>query len=242
MAYTLYYSPDSANLIVRMVLEELGVDYEDRKVARKRSERSNGFLRLNARGLLPVLIDHETGATLCEAGAIVLYLADKHRSLAPSTASLKERGECLKWLFMLSNTLHADLNFRFYPERYVNSVDEIPKLRLASAKRVVGHLSLIDQNLKEAATEWFLPTGLSVCDFYIGCCVRWAQIYPVGDVALSSHTVQSMVALAQLLKRIEDRPSVTTALNKEGIAGRAFIEPLTHLPARSPDTIGSVMP
>lgn len=242
MSYLLYFNPDSANLVVRMILEELGLDYEDEQVARKRSDRSAAFLELNPRGLLPVLIDRQTGRPLFETGAIGLYLADKHGRLAPSPSSVMERGDCLKWLFMLSNTLHADLNVRFYPERYVTEETEIPRLWEASRQRVLGHLELLDHTIAETGGDWFLSSGLSVCDFYLGCCARWAQMYPVGHAAASAADIAALPHLRSLLERVQDLKSVQRALEKEGIRGPAFVEPVTHLPARVADAVGTVMP
>jgi len=128
MQYVLYFSPDSANIVVRMILEELGVTYEDHLVPRRRTERDAAFLKLNPRGLLPVLIDKATDLPVFETGAIALYLADKHRRLAPASSDLQARGDCLRGLFMLSHTLHADLRIRFYSDRYVVSPPGIPNL------------------------------------------------------------------------------------------------------------------
>lgn len=240
MSYTLYFSPDSANLVVRMVLEELQVDYDDKAAPRKRSERPADFFALNPRGLLPVLVDHDTSVPVFETGAILLYLADKHGGLAPKPTALETRAPCLQWLFMLSNTLHADLAVTFYAERYANSEDDSERVRAAASQRVLGHLDLLNRRIEEADTEWFLPSGLSICDFYLGCCVRWAQIYPsVGGVATHAD-IESFSGLVGLLRRAEQLPSVQTALQKEGIQGRAFVEPISPLPVRVPDGVGAL--
>ena len=132
MSYVLYYNPDSANLVIRMVLEEMALPYEDRMVSRIRTDRNDDFFRLNPRGLLPVLIDEQQDVALFETAAILLYLADKHRQLAPGMTDGRARGTFLKWLFMLSNTLHADLRFRFYSERFVTSEGKTAPLLLAT--------------------------------------------------------------------------------------------------------------
>ncbi len=242
MPYTLYFSPDSANIVVRMALEEMGLAYRDREVPRKRVDRDDAFMRLNPRGLLPVLIDEDEDFALFETGAILLYLADKHGQLAPPATEPKARGTFLKWLFMLSNTLHADLAIRFYPERYVVEDGEIDQLLLATRKRVHGHLQMIDDIIASHGGDWFLESGHSVCDIYLGCCVRWAQIYPVGDEAIDSAEVKAFANLTRLLGNLQERPSVERALAREGIAGNAFIDVTTHLPARKRDTIGADMP
>ncbi|MEM9624584.1 MAG: glutathione S-transferase family protein [Pseudomonadota bacterium] len=240
MTYTLYFSPDSANLVIRMVLEELRVGYEEKQVARKRSERSADFFALNPRGLLPVLIDHETDASVFETGAILLYLADKHGALAPKPNTFRARGACLRWLFMLSNTLHADLAMTFYAERYANSLADAKLVHAAAAHRVLGHLELLNRHIDESEGEWFLGAGLSICDFYLGCCVRWAQLYPADRAAVTSAKIMSFSSLVELLRRTERRPSVKAALEKERIQGPAFIQPISPLPARVPDGVGAI--
>ena len=247
MSYLLYYSPDSANLVIRMILEELGADYDDSEVPRRRTERDATFLRLNPRGLLPVLIDRANDTVLFETGAIALYLADRHGALAPSPQGTgpkdaQARASCLKWLFMLSNTLHADLRLCFYSERYVTQASEIAPLRMATAKRICGHLALLDEMLGEHGGDHLLPWGLSVCDFYLGCCLRWSQLYPAGDTPIGADEVRRFPHLTRLLTGLQRRPSVVRALEREGISGDAFIAPTVRLPARAADAVGAVMP
>ncbi|MEM7431185.1 MAG: glutathione S-transferase family protein [Pseudomonadota bacterium] len=226
MSYLLYFSPDSANIVVRMVLEELGVEYESRRVPDNRSDRDDEFFALNPRGLLPVLIDGEADATLFETGAIILYLADKHQTLAPGHQEPAARAECLRWLFLLSNTLHADLVRNFYSERFADDARTARGVKETAAKRVGDHLALIDQHIELSDGDWFLSSGLSICDFYLGACVRWAQLYPEGDPALTATDVHRFEALSTLLDRTQELPSVQVAMEKERIGGPAFVEPL----------------
>jgi glutathione S-transferase len=242
MSYTLYYNPDSANLVIRMVLEEMGLAYEDRLVPRKRVDRDSDFLRLNPRGLLPVLIDEQEDIALFETGAILLYLADKHGGLAPRPTDHGTRGPFLKWLFMLSNTLHADLRIRFYAERFVCRDEDMAPLLLATKQRVRRHFELIDRATGEHDGDWFLEGGLSVCDFYLGCCVRWAQMYPAEDIAIEGEDVAALPQLSSTLRKLQMRSSVQRALAREGIEGNAFVDVKRHLSARISDEVGSAIP
>ena len=173
----------------------------------------------------------------------LLYLADKHGQLAPSVTEPKARGVFLKWLFMLSNTLHADLAIRFYPERYVIQEDEIDQLLLATRGRVHAHLQLIDDVIGVHGGEWFLESGLSVCDIYLGCCVRWAQIYPVGDAAIEGPEVKAFKNLASLLGKLQERPALNQALAREGNR-RQCLHGTSQADCRPRecDRIGAVMP
>lgn len=226
MAYTLYYSPDSANLVVRLALEEIGAPYTDVRVDRSaQAQRSPDFLALNPQGLLPVLIDPAQNAPLFETAAILLYLADGHQTLQPVDAAA--RGSFLKWLFYLSNTLHADLRGLFYSARYVASPDAIPDLRAGLRARVAAHFRLLEQEMARHGGPWLLGSELSVCDLYLACLARWAVLYPAGE-ALAPADVAALPHLGRMLSLLEQRPAVQRALQKEGLAapgGPAFSAP-----------------
>ena len=238
MSYTLYYSPDSANLVARMVLEELKLDYQAFEVPRKRSDRSAEFFALNPRGLLPVLVDHETDAPVAETGAVALYLADKHGGLAPSSGSAAARGAFLKWLFMIANTLHADLAMCFYPQRYADTAENAERVKAVSTERVHSHFQLLNEAIETSSSDWFLSSGLSICDFYLGCCFRWSQLYPAEQPTASAADLARYPALVDLLSRLAERVPVKVAAEKEGIVGPVFLAPTSPLPMRTPDEAG----
>ena len=242
MTYRLYFSPDSANIVIRMALEELWLTYDDREVPRKRSERDADFHRLNPRGLLPVLIDQNDEMVLFETAAILLFLADKYQALGGGIQESKDRGDFLKWLFMLSNTLHADLAMRFYAERYVTHDEQIEPLLQATKTRILGHCQTLEDAMQSHDGSYFLKTGLSVCDFYLACCLRWAQLYPAFDPALTGAQLSEFPKLYKLLETLGNRDAVKRSLTKEGIIGDAFLNPHSPLGERVRDSIGSVNP
>ena len=58
----LHYAPGNASLIVHIVLEEIGAPFELRYVDREQAaHKSAEYLALNPNGLIPVLVDDETG-------------------------------------------------------------------------------------------------------------------------------------------------------------------------------------
>jgi glutathione S-transferase len=229
----LYYSPDSANLIVRMVLEELRVPYLSTLVDRAADEhRSEAYRRLNPQGLIPVLVDGDS--VLFETAAIVLHLVDRHAALAPGPGAAG-RGELYKWLFFLSNTLHADLRVAFYSHRYHERPECQPGVRAAARSRVIGHFELLDGVIARHGGPWLLEWGLSVCDFYLAACARWSVLYPPGE-GLKERRPVDFAHLRRLLELLEQRPAVAEACRKEGIADPFFTDPK---PARPKE--GSVL-
>ena len=222
MSYTLFYSPDSANIVVRIVLEELALPYEALEVDRTQgAQRSAAFLRYNPQGLLPVLVDPAQDEPLFETAAILLHLADTHQALQPPPAA---RGRLLKWLFFLSNTLHADLRSLFYSERYVATEDAIASLRTALHRRVTEHCALLEAEITRHQGPYLLGAHVGVCDFYIAACIRWAQLYPHGN-ALPSAQLAQYPRLMAMLRALEQRPSVQKAYALEGMDGLVFTAP-----------------
>ena len=64
---------------VSILLEELGLDYDVHAVNIGKDEQFDpAFLAIAPNNKIPALVDHETGQTLMESGAMMLYLAQRH--------------------------------------------------------------------------------------------------------------------------------------------------------------------
>jgi glutathione S-transferase len=219
----LYWSPDSANLVVRMALHELSVPFEAILVDRPAGGlRLPDYLALNPQGLLPVLVTADQDAPLFETGAILLHLAEREGKLLPPEA--RARGRLLKWLFFLSNTLHADLRIMFYAERYTAEPAGVPALRAGVRGRIAEHLALVDQAIAAAGGPWLLGETLSVLDLYVAALARWAQLYPPGE-GLKASSIRPLTALARLLEALGLRPAIIDACAEEGIEAPLFLAP-----------------
>lgn len=230
MSLVLHYSPDSANVIVRTALEELRLPYTDVLVDRAgKVQQSPEFRAMNPQGLLPVLVVPGQDEPLFETAAILLYLADHHDGLLPAGAGA--RGRALKWLFYLSNTLHADLRVMFYSPRYVADAQAVPTLRQALRERVLGHLSLLDAEIGRRGGQWLLGDACSICDIYLAWCARWAQLYPLQE-ALPGERLQALAHLWRMLATLEQRTSVLRACAREEIDPLPFTAPRVPQPSR----------
>jgi glutathione S-transferase len=220
--YTLYYSPDSANLIIRLALEEMALPYTDVLVNRANKEHLRPeFLKLNPQGLLPILMSPYQAEPLFETGAILWNLAQQHQALSPASAD--QSSTCLKYLFYISNTLHADLRALFYTERYfvLPTHDQLAALRAGLSQRVRQHFALLNQEIANRGGPWLLGAELSVCDLYLAACARWSMLYPRPDTftwgAISREDFLLWPNLLSLLEKLEQRAAVRLAFSKEDI-------------------------
>jgi glutathione S-transferase len=220
--YILYGSPDSANLVVRMLLHELGQPFESVWLDRSRREHKQAdYLAMNPQGLIPVLVDN--GQPIFETAAITLHLCDKHGLLAPQSGA--DRARFLQWLFYLSNTAHADLRVRFYCNDYIDGETAQAALRAGVGQRFKHHLQLIEAEL--AANDggpWFLGESLSALDIYLAALCRWWQLYPTAEAG-APISAQALPNLFRLLSELARRPAIAAACAEESIVAPFFIDP-----------------
>ncbi|WP_366524036.1 glutathione S-transferase family protein [uncultured Tateyamaria sp.] len=223
MTYRLHYAPDNASLIVRLVLEELGLPYTVALVDRAaKAQEQPAYRAVNPTGLIPAL---ETGdGVLFETAAILLWLADTHGRMAPAPDS-PARGPFLRTLFFVSNTLHAQMRMVFYPWKYVG--DDPAAQDALRTKLLTPH-----------ATDMSVPGGLALLDAYLGTCarsaddmpsilecyaaalVRWCTIYPADRAGWL--TLDTYPHLQTLVRRLDARPATRTVAKAEGLGPHPF--------------------
>lgn len=233
--YRLHYAPDNASLIIRLALEEIRVPYLTALVDRRAmAQKSPAYLRLNPAGLVPVLETPQ--GPLFETGAILLWLAETHpdSGLAPAPSD-PARGEFLKWLFFVSNTLHADLRITFYPALYAG---DDPKAQAALVRtvqqRLRTHLSLLD-DLAGQTPDWLSPKHTSLLGLYLACLMRWMALYPTAQDR-GWFDLANTPALKTLLAAYERRPSTQSACHAEGLGPTPFTAPRYATPAQGSPT------
>lgn len=82
---------------VSILLEELGVEYKAHAIdITQGDQQAPAFLKIGPNNKIPVIVDHDTGISLMESGAIMIYLAEKHGKFIP-TDPLK-KAEVIEWL------------------------------------------------------------------------------------------------------------------------------------------------
>lgn len=218
--YVLYYAPDNASLIVRLVLEELGQPYRTRLVDRsKREQDSAAYRAVNPAGLIPAL--ETPDGILTETAAILLWLSERHGALAPAPRA-PERGAYLRWLFFVSNTLHADLRLHFYPERHAGTPDALAAFRSVTEDRILGHLAMLE-DLAGTRPSWFTRRSPSLLTYYLAVALRWMALYPADR--RGRFNLARFPALAAIAAAMETRPAAKAAALAEGLGPNIFTQP-----------------
>lgn len=136
---------ESPNMVkISIMLKEVGHPYVEKIV--NDDEASEEFAEISPNGTTPAIVDTDTGATLFESGAILLYLAEKSGKLLPSDD--KARADVFKWLmFESSNVCPTMIELHHYIVsdfgQFPNSVFERYKQRLEN------YTTILNKRLKD---------------------------------------------------------------------------------------------
>lgn len=209
--YALYYSPATASMAPHMLLRELGVEFELRRVDTQKGEhRDQSYLQINPNARVPSF-EHD-GLVLWEAAAICTYLCDLHldAGFAPSVGTT-ERGEFYKWMAWLTNTVQPDLICWFYPERYV-AADQVESFKLTTLDRLMPRFALLDERLRDR--DWLIGDRITAVDLYAFMLSRWTRNMP--------RRARDLPNLRRLLDRVMARPATQKTYEVEGIVEPYF--------------------
>jgi GST-like protein len=116
---------------ISIALEELRLTYETKIINVWEGEQFKPeFTALNPNAKVPVIIDHETGHTVYESNAILLYLAEKTGKLFPTETQQRWKG--LQLLFFQAASIGAMFGQRahfslFAPEKSNYAVERYLK-------------------------------------------------------------------------------------------------------------------
>lgn len=218
--YVLHFSPDTAALIVRLVLEELGQPYRAEPIDRAAGGLdAPGYRALNPLGQIPALETPE--GPMFETAAILALLSEVHGALAPRPGT-PGRGEFLKWLAFTSFNLHAPLMGLFYPERYTGSATGNAGFLATSRARVETALALLDATAA-GAPDWFAPDRPSALGYYVLVLMRWLKSFAPGDPRHIDFA--RYPALARMALTLEARPAARACAAAEGLGAAIFSAP-----------------
>jgi GST-like protein len=82
---------------VSIALEEMALDYKSHTINIQKDEQfSKAFLKISPNNKIPAIVDHETGVSMMESGAILYYLATKSGKFMPKDPT--RHWQAIEWL------------------------------------------------------------------------------------------------------------------------------------------------
>jgi GST-like protein len=150
-------------LKVIFMLGELELPYQLQRVRIFRGENfSEGFEKLHPYRKLPVLIDHDSGGgephTVFESGAILVYLAEKHRRFLGDNPL--ERSRTMQWLMLQMSSVGPTFGQASHFTKAAPQSDAYARKRFVTA--AVRLCELYDDRLSQS--EYLAGDALTIAD------------------------------------------------------------------------------
>ncbi|WP_066272819.1 glutathione S-transferase family protein [Hydrogenophaga palleronii] len=179
-----------------IALEELALPYRLHHVRIEAGEhRQPAFLALNPHGRIPVITDDDTGITLFESAAILLYLAEKTGRLLPQEPVA--RWEAVKWLQFHASSVGPIIGQRVNFELFAR--DKTPTVIERFRQLTESAFAVIDSNLADRR-PYLAGDDYSIADIaHFG----WTHIARIIDFDFSQHRHMSAWH-----ERVAQRPAV----------------------------------
>ncbi len=220
MTYILHTWPDTAALIVRLVLEELELPYHAVTIDRPNGALdSRSYRALQPLGKIPVL-ETPDGA-IFETAAILLYLSEVHGQLAPAPNS-PERASFLKWFIFVTNEVHPSVMQIFYPER-IAGPEAAAAVTLTATARLHEDLTLLDQMVARERPAWLSPAEPSILGYFVATLVRWISTLEPGHPA--RWPASDFPALCDVFTALEQRPAALACARADDLGLTIFTNP-----------------
>ena len=213
----LYFWPTPNGRKISIMLEECALEYKVVAVDIGSGDQFDPeFLKISPNNRMPAIFDHETGISVFESGAILIYLAEKAGKFLPRDSA--ERSEVLQWLFWqtaglgpMAGQLSHFTNYTkeampYALNRYSNEYDRllaVMDVRLRDREYIAGDYSIADM----AAYPWVkYAKGLGNDLAKFNELSRWA------DAISSRAAVARGSALGEDWKRGEPRSAELQAI------------------------------
>ena len=141
-----------------IMLEETGLPYATHPVDINEGEQHHpDFLKISPNNRIPAIVDHDTGITMMESGAILLYLAEKAGMLLPGEP--KDRWKAVEWLMWQMGGVGPMLGQAHHFLKFNKGKSAYAEERYgAEARRLYG---VLDRRLGESE---YLAGAYSVAD------------------------------------------------------------------------------
>jgi glutathione S-transferase len=164
----LYYSPGACSQAPHILMHEIGIEHDARRVDLKTKKLEDGsdYLAINPKGAVPAL-QLESGEVLTENAVILQYLGDRTSwpEVLPPLGDFR-RYRVLELVNFITTELHKRFGFLFNPE----ATDEFKQFVIGDLKK---KLEWIDKRLGRG--PFLMGEDLTLPDPYLFVITRWTD-------------------------------------------------------------------
>ena len=183
---------------VSILLEELGVPYNAIPINISKDEQfAPDFLKIAPNNRIPAIVDHDTGQTLMETGAIMLYLAQKHQKFLCDGS---EYWRMLEWLMWQMGGLGPMLGQVHHFVKY--NAGKAPYAEERYSKEAQRLYRVLNDRL--AGRDFIAGAGAGQYSIADMACWPWVSRFEWQEIDLSAYP-----HVREWYLRIAARPAVT---------------------------------
>ena len=164
----LYYSPGACSQAPHILLHEIGLDHDAKRVDLKAKKLEDGsdYLAVNPKGAVPAL-QLDSGEVLTENAVILQFLGDRSSwpEVLPPMGGFR-RYRVLEWLNYIATELHKSFAPLFKP----NASDDTKQF---FRDAIADKLSYVDRELGNG--PYLMGNDLTLPDVYLFVISGWAE-------------------------------------------------------------------
>jgi glutathione S-transferase len=197
----LYYSPGACSQAPHILLHEIGLEHDAKRVDLKAKKLEDGsdYLKINPKGAVPAL-ELDSGELLTENAVILQYLGDRASwpEVLPPLGDFR-RYRVLELVNFITTELRKRFSFLFNPA----ASEEMRKLVTSDIEK---KLDYVERKLNEG--PFLFGDQLTLPDVYLFVITGWTEKF-MG--------LERWPNLAAFRRRMMERPSVRHVLRFEGL-------------------------
>jgi glutathione S-transferase len=198
---TLYYSPGACSQAPHILMHEIGLEHDARRVDLKAKTLEDGsdYLNINPKGAVPAL-QLESGEVLTENAVVLQYIGDRTAwpEVLPPLGNFR-RYRVLEMVNFITTELHKRFGFLFNPQ----ATEEFKQFVKGDLTK---KLDWIDQRL--GTGPFLMGDDLTLPDPYLFVITRWT------DKMIGLDRWPNLTAFYE---RMQERDSVRNVLRFEGL-------------------------
>jgi glutathione S-transferase len=198
-----YYAPKTVSMATHITLEEVGADYEARRVDFSVSEqRSAEYLSLNPKGRVPAL--QTPDGMLNETPAILTYLAQTHpeAGLAP-IENAYQFAKLQEFNLYLCATVHVAHAHGPRGSRWADDESSLAAMRAKVSSNMADCFALIESKYFQG--PWVMGESFTICDPYLFTVASWLEVDGVD--------INDFPKINEHSARMKERPAVSKVLS-----------------------------